>query len=732
MSIISVKNLSYKYTQNGRKVVDDVSFVIEKGSYTAIVGSNGSGKSTLARIICGLETPLSGTVEIKPGNTVGIVFQSPKSQLVSGIVSRDTAFGPQNLGLNDGEVELRVIESLNIVDMLDRAKSGTSELSLGQTQKIALSGMIAIQPEVLILDEAVSMLDPDSRGDIYEFLRYWHKCGNTIIHITHDIESVEEADTVIGMERGKVFFYGTSRQFLEKVENIFRLTGNPLPKIDKRILAEKTDKEVSLKLDDVSFSYDGKSGVENISFELYKGSITAMTGPSGAGKSTILELCSGLLQPVEGKIAGCRPVLAQQNCQAALFEAFAADDVAFGPRNKGNSGKALVELVKKSMNDASLPFAEFGERQTFGLSGGEQRRLAIAGILAMENDVILFDEPTAGLDSESRYNVMQMFRKLADEGKTVLFTTHKTDEADFADREIRIEAGKLISDSCAFGGNESGKIAAEAVENAGGSESAVAVEGGKNHTSLEEIAIYEGLGLLNGLRNATVGLSGSRKEKVSVIQKVPVVLRILLFLLLFTVSLCLQPVYLCGIMFAVTVVYGILCGFSMKSLAVSCLKILPFLLFFTFFQLVFHAPLPDEVRFTTWKWLTITPSKLWFCLASILRTYSALACICAFFVSTPEYDLIDGLKILLKPLALIKIPVRYFILIVEIIFRFIPLLVDEASSIIKTQLIRGGLGSVKGGMAKIKAIVPLFVPLIIQTIKRSEALADAITMRCFK
>ena len=170
----------------------------------------------------------------------------------------------------------------------------------------------------------------------------------------------------------------------------------------------------------------------------------------------------------------------------------------------------------------------------------------------------------------------------------------------------------------------------------------------------------------------------------------------------------------------------------MKNLIGALLKILPFLLFFSVFQLIFHQPLPGEVSFTPWKWFYITPSKLIFCLATILRTDASLACISAFFVSTPEYDLIDGLKILLKPLSLIKIPVRYFILIIEIIFRFIPLLIEEASSIIKTQVIRGGFGKVKGKFAKLKALIPMIVPLIIQTIKRSEILADAITMRCFK
>ena len=136
MSVITVKNLSFTYPQNNKAALSDVSFGIEKGSYVAIVGYNGCGKSTLARLICGLETPDAGTIKIEENNRIGIIFQSPKEQLVSGIVSRDTAFGPQNMGLPKGEVELRVIESLNVVDMLDRAASSTAALSLGQTQKI--------------------------------------------------------------------------------------------------------------------------------------------------------------------------------------------------------------------------------------------------------------------------------------------------------------------------------------------------------------------------------------------------------------------------------------------------------------------------------------------------------------------------------------------------------------------------------------------------------------------
>ena len=707
MSVITVKNLNFKYPQSNKAALFDVSFGIEKGSYVAVVGNNGCGKSTLVRLLCGLEIPESGTIQIEEKNRIGIVFQSPKDQLVSSIVSRDTAFGPQNLGLSAGEVELRVIESLNIVDMLDRAGSSTSALSLGQTQKIALSGAIALRPEILILDEAVSMLDPASRAEILDFVRYWHKCGNTIIQVTHDAETLEDADTVLGMEDGHITFYGTKRAFLENESYVKRLNGEPLEKNKGLNTASMAAiKEISLSLRDVTYTHE-EHGIFNINLDFYKGSLTALTGVSGAGKSTLMEVCAGLLVPAAGEIrAVSRPVLAQQNAQAALFEPFAADDVAFGPRNCGVKGKALVEAVRNAMNLVALPFEEFGERRTFELSGGEQRRLSIAGIIAMGGDVIMFDEPTVGLDSHARSEVLNLMRRLSVEGKTVIFSTHKRDEADFADREIVIKEGRVAEDS----------FSSEALEASG----------------IQSYEPASSSSLIAGLKNISMGLSRSRFQKKQLAEKFPPALRILLFLILFIFSLAVRPLWLCSAALVVAAIYCVFCGFSLRRLFIASLKILPFLLFFSIFQMIFHPALPDEICFTSWKWFMITPSKLLFCLAAILRTDAALACISGFFISTPEYDLMDGLNVLLTPLRIIHVPVRYFILIIEIIFRFIPLLVDEAISILKTQIIRGGLGTVKGKIAKIRAVIPLIVPLIIQSIKRSEALADAITMRCFK
>lgn len=713
MDLISLKNIKFKYEKSNSLVLDDISFSIKKGSYTAIVGTNGSGKSTIARIICGLNNVISGNVNFSEKIKIGIVFQSPKNQIVSSIVYRDTSFGPQTQNLPKSEIELRTIECLNVVDLLSHAESGTAELSLGQVQKTALAGMLACEPDVLIMDEALSMIDPKTREEIFEFLRYWHKKGKTILHITHDEDALNDVENIICIQNGKIFFNGSKDEFLSDEKNRILVAGNKIPKTDKTFLQKKLDKAISLKLSDVSFFYNKKYGVRNINFELYKGSITALTGESGSGKSTILEICAGLNCDYQGKIFCTNPpVLAQQNSSSALFEAFASDDVAFGPENQGKTGKELLKIVKESMNSSGIPFEQFKERHTFELSGGEQRRLSIAGIIALNSDVILFDEPTAGLDAFSKELVLKMFRELAENGKTILFSSHHQDEIDFADREIQISNGIIIKDTCKS--YEKDFISPK-----------------KTCSELKEQKSYSASKIINTLRKTSSSIGKTSVNKKNVIQKLHPSLRILLFLLMFTISLVLKSVFASSIIFFVTIFYALVSGFKIKNLFSSFLKILPFLLFFTILQLIFKSPLQNEIYFTNWKFLTITPSKLWFCLNSLVRTYSAISCICAFFVSTSEYDLIDGLKILLFPLEKIKIPTRYFILIIEIIFRFIPLLIEETSSIIKTQIIRGNMKNVKGTWGKIKALVPLLVPIIIQTIKRSEALADAITMRGF-
>lgn len=712
---VSVKQLCFSYENAPEPAVQDVSFELDSGSYTVIAGVNGSGKSTTARIIAGLLQPSAGTVEIADGLRTGFVFQSPKDQLICGVVARDTAFGPQCQSLPDSEIELRTIESLKSTGILDYAMHKSMFLSLGQTQKAALSGILAINPDILILDESVSMLDPKSREEIFTFLDMLHKKKRTILHITHDSDAISRAKDIIVMNGGKIIWKGNSSSFFaDKTGSVYRsVFGTPLE--NRSCFQKKTQKspstEILLKAENISFSYGTHAVLKNVSFSLKRGTLTALTGASGSGKTTLLEILAGLKKQDSGTVwSADKPLLCQQNSDAALFEAFAADDVAFGPRNSGIKGKELLECVKTAMNRVNLPFEEFASKQTNCLSGGQKRRLSVAGIIAMKGDILLFDEPSAGLDGAAKYTVMHLLRSLAESGKTVLFTTHHYDEAQFADTSITLEKAGLIAPD--FSPEEENKA-----------------DGQK--TVLTEQKPSAGIFSPEYFSKMLDSLSENQAEQKR-LQKLPAVIKYILFIALFAVSVAVQPVSLCAALLPVTILYALCSCCPAKKLFRSLIKILPFLLFFCILQMIFAPASADDTVFLPYKYFFVTAGKLWQCLKIILHTECALCCICAFSSSATENDILKGFSDLLAPLRLLKIPVKYPVILMEIIFRFIPLLLDEAISIIKIQLVRGGLKDEKGFFGKIRAIIPLIVPLIIQTVRRAEILADAMTVRGFK
>lgn len=699
MPAVQVNNLYFSYENAEKAAVENVSFELKHGSYTVLAGKNGSGKSTVAKIVAGLFKPQRGSVKIEENLRVGIVFQSPKDQIICGVVFQDTEFGPENLGFSKSEVELNAIESLGATGMLDFANHKTMNLSLGQTQKVALSGILAMDPDILVLDEAFSMLDPKSRDEMYSFIDSANNKGVAVLHISHDLEAVRHARDVIFMREGKISWTGTSGDFLSDEKLVEKLAGKKLPANSRKILPD--EKEIVLSARNINFSYKKNAPLlKNISFDLRKGTLVALVGPSGCGKSTLLEILSGLKNADSGKIYCTeRPVISQQNSDAALFENFAADDVAFGPRNKGIRGKKLKEIVKNSMNRCNLDFEKYANRQTFCLSGGEKKRLAVAGIVALDADIILFDEPTAALDGESRGKVMDLMKTLAAEGKTVLFSTHQRDEAAFSDFVINLSAENI-------------SVADENVP-----------------SGLPEMNQLPALSVLERIQKFS--FAGETK-KTGIVGKLPPFLKYLLSLGIFCSALVVRPLAACGICFAAGIFYALCAKYPVKKLFLSMLKIIPLLLFFCLFQMVFAPALPDEIRYCGFRFFTVTPSKLVTCLKVLLRTECALCLVCGFVHSTDEIQLVKGFSDLLLPLRFLRIPTKYILVTMEIIFRFLPLLLDEAAYIVKTQLVRGGLGKAKGFFGKIKAIVPLVAPLIVQALKRAEALSYALTARGFK
>ena len=786
-NILVAENLSYVYEDNNLEAVKNVSLAVSRGSYVAILGLNGSGKSTLARLLCGLLQPTTGKVEVFSENKapIGIVFQSPKNQIIASIVKTDTSFGPENLGFSVSETENIVLSSLKAVSLEEKLEDFTSNLSLGQTQKLALAGILSLNPDLLILDESVSMIDPVSRKEILAFLDKLNAQGKTIIHITHDLDEAEKASRILVMEDGILVKDACS---LDKTDPFIKshfciddgdigassgnlgdavsgagssttathtvqassgvsasLAGSSATAVhtvlapseelasqadssatvvhtvqassgvpafpagssvsaphtaqasSEKSAAEDSTQQTSLYLKNITFAYPGGNPLyKDFSLSFKAGSLTAIMGKSGGGKSTLFEIASGLLEPQSGEILAIeRPVLALQEAESALFENFAADDVAFGPINKGLTGKKLKEKVVSSMELTGLEYSVFGNRNTQALSGGEKRRLSLAGIIALDSPVIIFDEPTAGLDPKGRKQIFETLRKLSNQGKTVIFSTHREEEAKIADRQIKIENGKILFDS---------EISPQKID----------------LEKLTKFETLEGAGLLKKLNGLSMGLY---EKKDSVIHKLPPVAKYLVFLGAFLSSIFLKSIPLSLVSLGIALLYAALAKMPFKKPLKSFFGLLPWVLFFLLIQFFFFPINPGDTVLLHFGIIRITVEKILISVKSILHLATAIFMIFGFMYSADEKDILEGFKKL--------IPSKSASLILVMIFRFIPLLADEASLIIKVQLIRGGLGETKGFFNRVRKLLPLFVPLINRTLERSSNMADALTARYF-
>ncbi|MCH5155085.1 MAG: energy-coupling factor transporter ATPase [Clostridiales bacterium] len=243
MPFLEFKNVEYSYVSGEDELIQalkSVSFSVERGEFVALVGCNGSGKSTLARLCNGLIAPDSGQVLVDGASTtdksalfdirkkIGIVFQNPDNQMVTTIVEDDVAFGPENLGLPPDEIRARVDWALKSVGMSEHAHSGPFRLSGGQKQRVAIAGVLAIKPELMILDEATGMLDPSGRREVLDVIKKLNRDENmAVIMITHFMEEAASADRIIVLDSGRIAADGGKELF--KTPEVFESVGLDLP-----------------------------------------------------------------------------------------------------------------------------------------------------------------------------------------------------------------------------------------------------------------------------------------------------------------------------------------------------------------------------------------------------------------------------------------------------------------------------------------------------------------------
>ncbi len=236
--IIEVNNLKFKYPaseidEETPTILDDISFKVNKGEFVGIIGHNGSGKSTLAKLLNAINIPTEGEIKVKGMDTkddnnlwdirqtAGMVFQNPDNQLVATIVEDDVAFGPENLGVPPEEIRERVDACLETVGMSDFKRSEPNNLSGGQKQRVAIAGILAMEPECIILDEPTAMLDPNGRKEVINTIKKLNKEKDmTILHITHYMDELIDADRIIVLDKGKILLEGKPKEIFSHVDEL--------------------------------------------------------------------------------------------------------------------------------------------------------------------------------------------------------------------------------------------------------------------------------------------------------------------------------------------------------------------------------------------------------------------------------------------------------------------------------------------------------------------------------
>ena len=539
MSLISIQNLSHrfaKHNEDGDKIgsfnaLSDVSLDVKKGDFIAILGRNGSGKSTLAKHINALLYPSSGKVYVAGNDTedddklleirrtAGMVFQNPDNQIVATVVEEDVAFGPENLGIPQRELRMRVDEALNKVRMTEFAGKDPGKLSGGQKQRVAIAGVLAMKPECIILDEPTAMLDPVGRREVLEAVSELNRDERmTVILVTHHMDEVTRADKVFVMDGGKIAASGTPHEIfadckkikklgldvpqvrevsemlsehgfgLGNVINIEEFTAslrkmldsgkiklqNPVIPSQNDMHSEVTDRTVKmpdpyqLELENVSYIYAPgtsieKKAVDSVSFNVAKGEFLAVIGHTGSGKSTLIMMLNALEKPSSGKILyqgsdifaedydrrklRSKVGLVFQYPDHQLFEETIYKDVAFGPGNMGLGKDETDRRVRHSLELVGIPEDQYND-SPMELSGGQKKRVTIAGVLAMQPEVLILDEPTAGLDPAGRDEILGKIDDIHKEtGCTIIWVSHSMEAvAKHADRIIVLNNGRLQYD----------------------------------------------------------------------------------------------------------------------------------------------------------------------------------------------------------------------------------------------------------------------------------------------
>jgi energy-coupling factor transport system ATP-binding protein len=462
--MIEFRNFSFTYSACDRPVLSDISFTVRSGECVLLHGPSGSGKSTLCMTLNGIVpnllrgetggeilidgTPVTGQETRTLATRVGMVFQNPDNQLFAITVEEDVAFGPENLGLPQGEMRRRVSEALGATGLADIRSRQVHRLSGGQKQRTAIAGLSAMRPDILVFDEPTADLDPEGTREIIGLIDRLHKEEKkTIIIVEHKIREIFPViDRIITLREGKI------AGDVQKDAADPRILAPPYP---RHTPARNDTGDILLDIRNLHFSYpDGTKALEDVSLAIRRSECIAFIGRNGSGKTTLTKCIKGLLSPGRGTVnlytengsivrdGSKRIGYLFQNPDHQIVTDRVDREISIGLANLPVA--EAEKRTEKSLEQVNL--WQYATRDPCTLSRGERQRLAVASILVMDPGIIIFDEPTTGQDYENLTSIMQCMEQLKAAGKTILMVTHDHELANaYADRIIVMENGKIVA-----------------------------------------------------------------------------------------------------------------------------------------------------------------------------------------------------------------------------------------------------------------------------------------------
>ncbi len=522
---ISATNVSFKYKTSDVNILKEINLNLEKGKFILICGPTGSGKTSLIRCINGLiphfyRGKFYGYMKIKDidtvssspallSETIGTVFQIPENQLFSMDVERELAFSLENLGYSKEEIKSRIEKVISITRIEKLRHRPPFQLSGGEQQKVAIASLLALDPEILVLDEPLSNLDPKTSIEILNLLKKLQTSHNkTIIISEHRMESIISfVDEIIIIKDGRIIQHDNTKIVLNS-DTIYSL-GLDLPPIiywlkkkqdegifsgeiplnfedqKQKLMAifsrykempnikpividikkeeDSQEKNPIIFLNNIDHSYeirvDQTKALDNVTCSIFPREIVAIMGSNGAGKSTLIKCISGLIKPKKGNVwiqgenikvlptykIAKKVGLMFQNPDHQLFLNSVLDEIKFSLKNLHLSEEEERSRIEKTLRELNLN--DISNESPFNLSGGQRKKVSLATILCRNPNILIFDEPTIGQDAEHKLRLNKLILQAQSQNKTSIIVSHDLEfVANLATRIIILEKGKILTD----------------------------------------------------------------------------------------------------------------------------------------------------------------------------------------------------------------------------------------------------------------------------------------------